>query len=258
MITRITRKPLVQFDCHKPEHLEDVLLFAYLADKGRKYMASLPMPVSLWNPQLVQSLEQTTSLRIQLVEASNQLWGRRPMSPDNKEIQPASRAYMAWRDDYMPVKEECDRVEDMARQLTAEMLDANTIQIVESSVLLLKPRGHEEENNHALYRGSLWRSKHDLTEDQWARLIDRFLDRERIELEAALGEGDDPLARERIPSHIRRAVWTRDQGKCARCGSRENLEFDHIVPVSRGGSNTERNVELLCEPCNRSKSDTID
>ncbi|MBF0103144.1 MAG: HNH endonuclease, partial [Desulfobacterales bacterium] len=42
-----------------------------------------------------------------------------------------------------------------------------------------------------------------------------------------------------------------------RCGSRENLEYDHIIPVSKGGSNTARNIELLCEKCNREKSDKI-
>jgi len=61
-----------------------------------------------------------------------------------------------------------------------------------------------------------------------------------------------------IPSEVRREVWRRDQGQCAKCGSRENLEYDHIVPVSQGGSNTARNVELLCEGCNRSKSDSIE
>jgi hypothetical protein len=44
---------------------------------------------------------------------------------------------------------------------------------------------------------------------------------------------------------VRRAVWQRDYGRCAKCGRRERLEFDHIVPIARGGSNTERNVELL-------------
>ena len=63
--------------------------------------------------------------------------------------------------------------------------------------------------------------------------------------------------RTRIPENVRIEVWRRDQGRCAGCGSRENLEYDHIVPVSRGGSNTARNVELLCEVCNRSKSDRI-
>lgn len=60
-----------------------------------------------------------------------------------------------------------------------------------------------------------------------------------------------------ISSHVRREVWRRDKGKCALCGSRKNLEFDHIVPVSKGGSNTARNIELLCESCNRAKSNNI-
>ncbi len=63
--------------------------------------------------------------------------------------------------------------------------------------------------------------------------------------------------RTRIPENVRVEVWRRDEGKCAGCGSRVNLEYDHIVPVSRGGSNTARNVELLCEACNRSKGDRI-
>ena len=63
--------------------------------------------------------------------------------------------------------------------------------------------------------------------------------------------------RTRIPETVRVEVWRRDQGRCASCGSREKLEYDHIVPVSRGGSNTARNVELLCEVCNRSKGDRI-
>jgi tetratricopeptide (TPR) repeat protein len=60
-----------------------------------------------------------------------------------------------------------------------------------------------------------------------------------------------------IPEKVRHAVWRRDQGMCVRCGSRENLEYDHIIPLSLGGSNTERNIELLCEKCNRSKGDKI-
>ena len=63
--------------------------------------------------------------------------------------------------------------------------------------------------------------------------------------------------RERIPEDVRIFVWKRDEGRCVQCGSQENLEFDHIVPVSKGGSNTARNIQLLCETCNRRKSDRI-
>ncbi len=63
--------------------------------------------------------------------------------------------------------------------------------------------------------------------------------------------------RNKIPESIRNAVWRRDRGQCAECGSRKNLEFDHIIPVSKGGGNTVRNIDLLCESCNRKKSDRI-
>ena len=63
--------------------------------------------------------------------------------------------------------------------------------------------------------------------------------------------------RQTIPTEVRRQVWRRDEGKCVKCGSRENLEYDHIIPVSKGGSSTVRNIQLLCEVCNRTKSDLI-
>jgi hypothetical protein len=60
-----------------------------------------------------------------------------------------------------------------------------------------------------------------------------------------------------ITEDVKDAVWRRDEGKCIQCGSNENLEFDHIIPHSKGGANTKRNIQLLCEPCNRKKSDNI-
>jgi len=61
----------------------------------------------------------------------------------------------------------------------------------------------------------------------------------------------------RIPQDVKDAVWRRDEGKCVECGSNEDLEFDHIIPHSRGGANTYRNIQLLCEKCNRQKSAKI-
>ncbi len=63
--------------------------------------------------------------------------------------------------------------------------------------------------------------------------------------------------REPIPQEVQDIVWRRDGGRCVKCGSQENLEFDHIIPFSKGGSNTARNLQLLCEKCNREKSNHI-
>lgn len=60
-----------------------------------------------------------------------------------------------------------------------------------------------------------------------------------------------------ISDDVKAFVWRRDQGQCVKCGSNEKLEFDHIIPVSKGGANTARNLQLLCEDCNRSKGDAI-
>jgi 5-methylcytosine-specific restriction endonuclease McrA len=83
---------------------------------------------------------------------------------------------------------------------------------------------------------------------------------ERIQREVETLENYERLegaAREPIPEEVPLFVWRRDKGQCVQCGSRERLEFDHVIPVISGGSSTERNVQLLCESCNRSKGATV-
>jgi len=63
--------------------------------------------------------------------------------------------------------------------------------------------------------------------------------------------------RRRIPKEVRSAVWIRDSGLCVECGADDYLEFDHVIPVSKGGSNTEQNIQLLCRRCNITKRDRI-
>jgi 5-methylcytosine-specific restriction endonuclease McrA len=83
---------------------------------------------------------------------------------------------------------------------------------------------------------------------------------ERVRREVEALENIEKLqgaTREPIPDSVRLFVWQRDKGQCVKCGSQQRLEFDHIIPIASGGSNTERNVQLLCEACNRSKGATI-
>ena len=43
-----------------------------------------------------------------------------------------------------------------------------------------------------------------------------------------------------IPSEVKQQVWRRDGGKCVNCGSKRHLEYDHELPVSKGGSNNSK------------------
>jgi len=56
-----------------------------------------------------------------------------------------------------------------------------------------------------------------------------------------------------IPAEVKRAVWTRDGGRCqwpvtsgGVCGSTTRLELDHIVPIARGGASTIANLRVTC------------
>ncbi len=58
-----------------------------------------------------------------------------------------------------------------------------------------------------------------------------------------------------IPLAVRREVWRRDGGRCTwtgpdgrRCGSRWQLELDHITPPLFGGGATADNLRLRCKP----------
>lgn len=56
---------------------------------------------------------------------------------------------------------------------------------------------------------------------------------------------------------LRRAVYDRDGGKCRECGSGFELQYDHVIPLSRGGANSLDNLQLLCGNCNRRKGASI-
>ncbi len=56
----------------------------------------------------------------------------------------------------------------------------------------------------------------------------------------------------RVPvAALKRAVYTRDKGKCTICGSNYKLEYDHVKPWALGGKTQEQNLRLLCFSCNQ-------
>lgn len=53
----------------------------------------------------------------------------------------------------------------------------------------------------------------------------------------------------------RHSVYRRDNHKCIYCGSPNNLTLDHVLPKSRGGKNTWKNLVACCFNCNTEKGD---
>ncbi|MEV6660118.1 TerD family protein [Nocardia fluminea] len=60
-----------------------------------------------------------------------------------------------------------------------------------------------------------------------------------------------------IPQDVKAQVWQRDGGACVECGDGHYLEFDHIIPLSRGGATSVTNLQILCRACNRAKGARI-
>ena len=63
-----------------------------------------------------------------------------------------------------------------------------------------------------------------------------------------------------VGESLRYEILTRDR-VCQLCGAtreQERLEVDHIVPRSKGGTNDPDNLQVLCAPCNRGKSNRDD
>jgi hypothetical protein len=61
----------------------------------------------------------------------------------------------------------------------------------------------------------------------------------------------------RIPTEVKTRVLARDGHCCVMCGSSDGIHFDHIIPVSKGGDNTEDNIQILCKECNLRKYNKI-
>jgi len=78
---------------------------------------------------------------------------------------------------------------------------------------------------------------------------------EDIKDKATIGLNHDRM----IPSQVKLEVWQRDKGRCVKCGSTDNLHFDHIIPFSKGGSSlVKENIQLLCARHNIAKRDKIE
>ncbi len=119
-------------------------------------------------------------------------------------------------------------------------------------------------DNPRLIKGAIWplRDEVDIRQiEGWqaelsrARLIRRYeaLGRRWFEVVEWGHWQRRPGRRPYIPRCVRRAVMERD-GCCTTCGSTAELTLDHVYPYSRGGPDSEDNLQVLCRPCNQRKA----
>jgi len=82
-------------------------------------------------------------------------------------------------------------------------------------------------------------------------LLEREIDRRHMQ---ALSENKYGRLHGSEWDEIRQRVFERDDYTCRYCGARGGeLQCDHVVPLSRGGSNDLTNLVTACSSCNRRK-----
>jgi hypothetical protein len=82
------------------------------------------------------------------------------------------------------------------------------------------------------------------TEDEFLRL------KHKVERLRNLKENRKSATRGYIADDVLAYVLVRDEEKCVKCSSKQSLQFDHILPISRGGSDEPDNLRVLCRSCN--------
>ena len=72
---------------------------------------------------------------------------------------------------------------------------------------------------------------------------------------------DPETGRRRIGKYERQEIWRRFNKECYHCGktlrasTAKHMHIDHLIPISKGGSNDDDNLVASCPKCNLRKGD---
>ena len=73
--------------------------------------------------------------------------------------------------------------------------------------------------------------------------------------------GNTENRRKQFSAELKQEIYKEQRNKCMYCGRKSEIDLmdiDHKNPISKGGSNTKRNLQLLCRTCNTRKGATTD
>lgn len=155
------------------------------------------------------------------------------------------------------------------------MMDIDKIKM--PTIYTHTPPRKEKINNHMLYYMEHGALKHNIVVTQKGMLIDGYCSY-IVAVVCGISSVQCEINTKRVRNslggksrtinnrqHKRRILYNRQGGKCALCGRQlqiddctsveDYLTFDHILPVSRGGSNGLMNLQGLCRRCNHEKQD---
>lgn len=200
---------------------------------------------------------ERTEIRRLGTEPGKGVFGRRLRSEAEEVQRKLKKPDVAWE----------IRVWDVSSPAIFERCYLSEGEFAEANELPLRlfREGGRTVRDHWFFNGEVFRTTSlDLEPRDVRALVTAYLNRKSRQLQRvyaleAIGADNDIVGtpRERISQEIKVEVWKRDSGRCVKCQSQTNLEFDHIIPLAMGGSNSIRNLQLLCAPCNRSKGATL-
>jgi 5-methylcytosine-specific restriction endonuclease McrA len=225
-------------------------LFPALAD-GRLHMASVRTLSAHLNEANVEEL--ITEAANRTVTEVEVLLARRFPQAEPLRLDDGIVPQIVTRDPLASRRVEFQKVPHVRTKVAPIAPERYSLQVMISGATREKLRRAQELLGHAVPGGNV------------EQVLERALDTLIVQLEKRkFGTTDQPRkprpggTRRAIPGQIRRLVYQRDAGRCAalkqdgeRCGSTTRLEFDHIVPVARGGRSTVENLRLVCRAHNR-------
>ncbi|MBR0310461.1 MAG: HNH endonuclease, partial [Paludibacteraceae bacterium] len=119
---------------------------------------------------------------------------------------------------------------------------------------ILELNFNRDEINDYINEQQIEKYKEELKADELKKALKQIA-RQRLVEEGVIF--DEEHKRPYIPRDIVGLVYMRDGGRCRECGSTKNLQLDHIIPFSKGGSSELENLQLLCKECNLKKGAKI-